>query len=119
MLVRQGDAVERGQVLAVLEAMKTELRITAPADGTVALRVPDDAAARAVLERVGPMAVSSANRTGMPAARTAQAAQDMLARADQSLRHVLVRPVLACGEIDHAQQIPHRSESTERSPRPC
>ena len=46
--------------------------------GTVALRVPDDAAARAVLERVGPMAVSSANRTGMPAARTAQAAQDML-----------------------------------------
>lgn len=46
--------------------------------GTVALRVPDDAAARAVLKRVGPMAVSSANRTGMPAARTAQAAQDML-----------------------------------------
>ena len=36
MLVREGDAVERGQVLAVLEAMKTELRITAPADGTVA-----------------------------------------------------------------------------------
>ncbi len=36
MLVREGDAVERGQVLAVLEAMKTELRIAAPADGTVA-----------------------------------------------------------------------------------
>ena len=36
LLVKEGDAVERGQVLAVLEAMKTELRITAPADGTVA-----------------------------------------------------------------------------------
>ena len=46
--------------------------------GTVALRVPDDRVTRAVLERVGPMAVSSANRTGMPAARTAQAAQEML-----------------------------------------
>ena len=36
LLVGEGDAVARGQVLAVLEAMKTELRITAPADGTVA-----------------------------------------------------------------------------------
>jgi 3-methylcrotonyl-CoA carboxylase alpha subunit len=36
LLVKEGDAVERGQVLAVLEAMKTELRIAAPADGTVA-----------------------------------------------------------------------------------
>ena len=46
--------------------------------GTVALRVPDDRVSRAVLERVGPMAVSSANRTGMPAALTAQSAQAML-----------------------------------------
>ncbi|MBL6457899.1 biotin/lipoyl-binding protein [Belnapia sp. T6] len=35
VLVREGEAVSRGQVLAVLEAMKTELRITAPADGVV------------------------------------------------------------------------------------
>lgn len=46
--------------------------------GTVALRVPDDAVTRAVLERVGPMAVSSANRTGLPAARTAHEAREML-----------------------------------------
>ena len=46
--------------------------------GTVALRVPDDAVTRAVLSRVGPMAVSSANRTGMPAARTAHGAREML-----------------------------------------
>ncbi|TCZ55074.1 acetyl/propionyl/methylcrotonyl-CoA carboxylase subunit alpha [Roseicella aquatilis] len=36
LLVTQGESVSRGQVLAVLEAMKTELRITAPADGVVA-----------------------------------------------------------------------------------
>ncbi|HYZ32639.1 MAG TPA: acetyl-CoA carboxylase biotin carboxyl carrier protein subunit, partial [Crenalkalicoccus sp.] len=36
LLVAQGDAVARGQVLAVLEAMKTELRVVAPADGIVA-----------------------------------------------------------------------------------
>ncbi len=46
--------------------------------GTVALRVPDDGVARQVLERVGPMAVSSANLTGMPAALTADDAQEML-----------------------------------------
>jgi 3-methylcrotonyl-CoA carboxylase alpha subunit len=36
VLVAEGDSVTRGQLLAVLEAMKTELRITAPADGVVA-----------------------------------------------------------------------------------
>ncbi|TDH61882.1 biotin/lipoyl-binding protein [Dankookia rubra] len=36
VLVKEGENVSRGQVLAVLEAMKTELRITAPADGVVA-----------------------------------------------------------------------------------
>lgn len=46
--------------------------------GTVALRVPDDDVARSVLERVGPMAVSSANLTGMSAATTADEAKEML-----------------------------------------
>ncbi len=36
VLVSVGEHVARGQVLALLEAMKTELRITAPADGVVA-----------------------------------------------------------------------------------
>ncbi|WP_233565620.1 L-threonylcarbamoyladenylate synthase [Cellulomonas sp. PhB143] len=36
--------------------------------GTVALRMPDHPAARALLRRTGPLAVSSANRTGRPAA---------------------------------------------------
>ncbi|WTM14895.1 L-threonylcarbamoyladenylate synthase [Isoptericola halotolerans] len=36
--------------------------------GTVALRMPDHEAALALLRRTGPLAVSSANRTGRPAA---------------------------------------------------
>lgn len=47
-------------------------------NGTVALRVPDHAAARALLERTGPLAVTSANRTGAPAAIRAEHARDQL-----------------------------------------
>ncbi|QIX27438.1 threonylcarbamoyl-AMP synthase [Nocardioides sp. JQ2195] len=46
--------------------------------GTVAVRMPDEAVALAVLERTGPLAVSSANLTGQPAALDADSADDML-----------------------------------------
>lgn len=46
--------------------------------GTVALRMPDHALTREILERTGPLAVSSANTTGEPAATTAQDAERML-----------------------------------------
>lgn len=46
--------------------------------GTVAVRMPADEVALALLERTGPLAVSSANRTGMPAATDADAAERML-----------------------------------------
>jgi 3-methylcrotonyl-CoA carboxylase alpha subunit len=36
VLVAVGDAVAKGQLLAVLEAMKTEIKLTAPRDGIVA-----------------------------------------------------------------------------------
>jgi L-threonylcarbamoyladenylate synthase len=49
--------------------------------GTVAVRVPDHDVAVAVLERTGPLAVSSANRTGMPAATDADGAEEMLGHA--------------------------------------
>jgi len=49
--------------------------------GTVALRVPDHAAALALLARTGPMAVTSANRTGSPAATTADDAKHQLGDA--------------------------------------
>ena len=46
--------------------------------GTVAVRMPDHEVALALLERTGPLAVSSANLTGMPAALDADAAEEML-----------------------------------------
>lgn len=46
--------------------------------GTVALRIPGNAFARELLQETGPLAVSSANRTGMPAAGSAQEAREML-----------------------------------------
>jgi len=46
--------------------------------GTVAVRMPDDEIALAILERTGPLAVSSANKTGMPAATDADQAIEML-----------------------------------------
>jgi len=49
--------------------------------GTVALRMPDDEIALDLLALTGPMAVSSANRTGNPAAQTAAEAQAQLAES--------------------------------------
>jgi len=46
--------------------------------GTVALRMPNNPVALALLRSTGPLAVSSANKTGMPAATTAQGAEEML-----------------------------------------
>lgn len=51
--------------------------------GTVAVRMPDHPAALALLRRTGPLAVSSANRTGEPAALTAQEAERQLGDAVQ------------------------------------
>ena len=46
--------------------------------GTVALRMPANAYALELLAETGPLAVSSANLTGQPAATTAQEAEEML-----------------------------------------
>ena len=48
------------------------------AEGTVAVRLPDDELTRELLRRTGPLAVSSANRSGRPAATTAQEAAAQL-----------------------------------------
>jgi tRNA threonylcarbamoyl adenosine modification protein (Sua5/YciO/YrdC/YwlC family) len=47
--------------------------------GTVALRMPDHKIALALLQETGPLAVSSANLTGEPAATTCQQAEQYLA----------------------------------------
>jgi tRNA threonylcarbamoyl adenosine modification protein (Sua5/YciO/YrdC/YwlC family) len=49
--------------------------------GTVATRMPDHEVALEILERTGPLAVSSANRTGMPAATDPDEAEEMLGDA--------------------------------------
>ena len=46
--------------------------------GTVAVRMPDHEVALELLARTGPLAVSSANRTGLPPATDADAAEEML-----------------------------------------
>ncbi len=48
------------------------------AEGTVAVRLPDDDLARDLLRRTGPLAVSSANRSGRPPATTAAEAVEQL-----------------------------------------
>ena len=49
--------------------------------GTVALRVPDHKIALALLAETGPLAVSSANLTGEPAATNCQQAADYLGKS--------------------------------------
>lgn len=49
--------------------------------GTVAIRMPRHDLTLALLERTGPLAVSSANLTGEPAARSAEDAERMLGEA--------------------------------------
>ncbi len=49
--------------------------------GTVAVRMPEDQVALDLLAQTGPMAVSSANLTGQPAATTAEAAREQLGDA--------------------------------------
>jgi len=50
-------------------------------NGTVAIRMPDNEIALSLLGDVGPMAVTSANLTGSPAAHTVAEAQDQLGAA--------------------------------------
>jgi tRNA threonylcarbamoyl adenosine modification protein (Sua5/YciO/YrdC/YwlC family) len=53
--------------------------------GTVAVRMPDHAVALELLARTGPLAVSSANTSGLPAATDADAAESMLGAAVEVL----------------------------------
>jgi L-threonylcarbamoyladenylate synthase len=62
-------------ILAARDSLKWDLGET---HGTVALRMPGNDIALELLSESGPLAVSSANLTGMPAAKTAQEAFDAL-----------------------------------------
>ena len=65
--------------LTVICKIQPSLRMDlGDAEGTIALRVPDHALAREVLRQTGPLAVSSANLSGRPAALTIEDAVDQL-----------------------------------------
>lgn len=65
--------------------------------GTVALRVPDDQLALDLLTLTGPLAVSSANRTGQPAAQTASEARVQLAESVEVYLEGGFRPLEGTG----------------------
>jgi L-threonylcarbamoyladenylate synthase len=66
--------------LTVICRIQPSLRMDlGDAEGTIALRVPDHELARDILRRTGPMAVSSANISGLPAALTCDEAIEQLA----------------------------------------
>ena len=67
-----------GALTLVLRAQSSLQWDLGETNGTVAVRMPDDEVALAVLREVGPMAVTSANRTGMPPASSVQQATEQL-----------------------------------------
>lgn len=67
-----------GPLTLVLKAQTSLHWDLGETNGTVALRVPDNEIALELLRDIGPMAVTSANSTGAPAARTVDEAEGML-----------------------------------------
>lgn len=67
-----------GPLTLVLKAQSSLQWDLGDTNGTVAVRMPDNAVALELLQAIGPMAVTSANTTGVPAATTAQDAQAQL-----------------------------------------
>ncbi len=72
------EAFWPGPLTLVLKAQTSLHWDLGDTNGTVALRVPADEVALELLGEIGPMAVTSANTTGDPAARTADEATAML-----------------------------------------
>lgn len=68
--------------------------------GTVALRMPDDPVALQLLKDSGPLAVSSANRTGEPPATTAEDAHTVLGEAVEVILDAGPRGLLASTIVD-------------------
>lgn len=72
------EAFWPGPLTVVLQQQRSLQWDLGDTRGTVAVRMPDHELAREILERTGPLAVSSANTTGSPAAINADQADDML-----------------------------------------
>jgi len=67
-----------GGLTMVLKAQPSLVWDLGETHGTVALRMPNHKLTLELLGETGPLAVSSANKTGLPAAKTAADAADML-----------------------------------------
>ncbi len=67
-----------GALTLVLQAQSSLSWDLGDTNGTVGLRMPADEVALQLLQAVGPMAVTSANRTGSPPATTAAQAREQL-----------------------------------------
>lgn len=67
-----------GGLTVILKAQRSLMWDLGETRGTVALRMPNNPLLLELLEETGPLAVSSANLTGKPAATTAAEARDML-----------------------------------------
>lgn len=67
-----------GPLTVILQAQPSLSWDLGDTGGTVALRMPAHALTLELLRETGPLAVSSANLTGQPAATNAQSARDML-----------------------------------------
>ncbi|BDS48793.1 L-threonylcarbamoyladenylate synthase [Rhodoluna sp. KAS3] len=80
---RLADTFWPGALTMILRAQPSLNWDLGETKGTVALRMPDHKIALALLEDVGPMAVSSANLTGQPAATTCAQAYDYLGESVQ------------------------------------
>ncbi|MFU8945749.1 L-threonylcarbamoyladenylate synthase [Mycetocola zhadangensis] len=72
------EAFWPGGLTIVLPAQPSLAWDLGDTDGTVAVRMPDNRIALELLSETGPLAVSSANLTGQPAATTAVEAEAML-----------------------------------------
>ncbi len=75
------EAFWPGPLTLVLHAQSSLMWDLGDTRGTVALRMPQDDTALRLLDEVGPMAVTSANRSGQPPARTVLDAATQLGSA--------------------------------------
>ena len=82
-----------GALTLILQAQPSLTWDLGETRGTVALRVPDDEVARELLAVTGPLAVSSANRTGLQAAATAAEAFEQLGESVEVYLEAGHRPV--------------------------
>lgn len=72
------EAFWPGGLTVILHARPSLAWDLGETQGTVAVRIPNHPVTLELLHETGPLAVSSANRTGMPAALTAASAREML-----------------------------------------